>query len=79
MENRMIKFYSKESNKVAIHAIPGHFATSNSHINYYVDVTSLKTRINEAKEIARLMASRYQATTCVDTIEIGRASCRERV
>ena len=68
MENRMIKFYSKESNKVAIHAIPGHFATSNSHINYYVDVTSLKTRINEAKEIARLMASRYQATTCVDTI-----------
>ena len=28
MESRMVKFYSKESNMVAIHAIPGHFATS---------------------------------------------------
>ena len=24
MESRMVKFYSKESNMVAIHAIPGH-------------------------------------------------------
>ena len=50
MENRMVKFYSKESNLLAMHAIPGHFATSHSHINYYVDVTSLKTRAGEAKE-----------------------------
>ena len=28
MENRMVKFYSKESNMLALHAIPGHFATS---------------------------------------------------
>ena len=42
MESRMVKFYSKESNMVAIHAIPGHFATSHSHINYYIDITSLK-------------------------------------
>mgnify|MGYP000790552415 CR=1 FL=1 len=40
MESRMVKFYSKESNMVAIHAIPGHFATSHSHINYYIDITS---------------------------------------
>ena len=51
MESRMVKFYSKESNMVAIHAIPGHFATSHSHINYYIDITSLKTRIQEAKEV----------------------------
>jgi len=38
MESRMVKFYSKESNMVAIHAIPGHFATSHSHINYYIDI-----------------------------------------
>ena len=50
MENRMVKFYSKESNMLALHAIPGHFATSHSHINYYVDVTSVKTRAGEAKE-----------------------------
>lgn len=55
MESRMVKFYSKESNMVAIHAIPGHFATSHSHINYYIDITSLKTRIREAKEVARVI------------------------
>lgn len=68
MEERMIKFYSKESNKVAIHAIPGHFATSNSHINYYVDVTSLKSRISEAREVSKLMVAQYAQNMCVDTI-----------
>ena len=38
MEDRMMKFYSKESNMLALHAMHGHFATSHSHINYYVDV-----------------------------------------
>ena len=50
MESRMVKFYSKESNMVAIHAIPGHFATSHSHINYYIDITSLKTMLMCGKE-----------------------------
>ena len=50
MESRMVKFYSKESNMVAIHAIPGHFATSHSHINYYIDITSLKTILICGKE-----------------------------
>ena len=58
MENRMVKFYSKESNMLALHAIPGHFATSHSHINYYVDVTSVKTRAGEAKEAAKVLYSR---------------------
>ena len=61
MESRMVKFYSKESNMVAIHAIPGHFATSHSHINYYIDITSLKTRIQEAKEVARVL---HQSFLC---------------
>ena len=50
MEDRMMKFYSKESNMLALHAMHGHFATSHSHINYYVDVTSIKTRVAEAKQ-----------------------------
>jgi len=68
MENRMVKYFAKESNKVAIHAVQGHFATSNSHINYYIDVTSLKTRVAEAKEVARVLSSKIAAGTCVDTI-----------
>ena len=52
MENRIVKFKSKESAGLNLHAIPGHFATSHSHINYYVDVTSIKTRVSEAKELS---------------------------
>ena len=64
----MVKFYSKESNMVAIHAIPGHFATSHSHINYYIDITSLKTRIQEAKEAARVLYQKIGRLSYVDTI-----------
>ena len=45
MEDRMMKFYSKESNMLALHAMHGHFATSHSHINYYVDVTSVSRHV----------------------------------
>lgn len=68
MESRMVKFYSKESNMVAIHAIPGHFATSHSHINYYIDITSLKTRVQEAKEVARVLSRKITEPSYVDTI-----------
>lgn len=68
MESRMVKFYSKESNMVAIHAIPGHFATSHSHINYYIDITSLKTRVQEAKEVARVLYQKMGRLAYVDTI-----------
>lgn len=60
MENRIVKFKSKESAGLNLHAIPGHFATSHSHINYYVDVTSIKTRVSEAKEAQRLFTPRYR-------------------
>lgn len=68
MESRMVKFYSQESNKLAMHAIPGHFATSHSHINYYIDVTSMKTRIKEAKETARVLSQKTGNPAYVDTI-----------
>lgn len=32
---------------------PGHFATNHAHINYYLDMTTLKTRLSEAREIAK--------------------------
>ena len=68
MESRMVKFYSKESNMVAIHAIPGHFATTHSHINYYVDVTSIKTRASEAKEAAKILQTKMPRGAYIDTI-----------
>lgn len=68
MEKRKVKFYAKDSNKVAIHAVPGHFATSHSHINYYIDITSLKSRVHEAREVAKLLAGKFTSHMTVDTI-----------
>ena len=46
----------------------GHFATSHSHINYFIDVTMHKSRLSEAKAVAEELLSYYQTTTVVDTI-----------
>ena len=46
----------------------GHFATSHSHINYYIDVTTQKTRLSEAKAVAKELVSYYKSSTIVDTI-----------
>ena len=46
----------------------GHFATSHSHINYYIDVTTQKTRLSEARAVAEELVSYYQSNTVVDTI-----------
>ena len=47
---------------------PGHFATSHSHINYYIDVTTQKMRLSEASAVAHELVSYYNHNTIVDTI-----------
>ena len=68
MESRAIKIYAPMNKKLAMKIIPGHFATSNSHINQYIDLTSMKTRMNEAAEAARVLAKQHINSTIVDTI-----------
>ena len=46
----------------------GHFATSHSHVNYFMDITMQKSRLSEAKAIADELLSYYQTTTIIDTI-----------
>ena len=46
----------------------GHFATSHSHINYYIDVTTQKARLSEAQAVAKELVSYYSTNTIVDTI-----------
>jgi orotate phosphoribosyltransferase len=45
----------------------GHFATGHSHTNYYIDVTSQKTRLSEAKAVAEALVSFYSLSTIGDT------------
>lgn len=68
MESRAIRIYSPVNNKITLKIIPGHFATSYSHVNFYIDLTSMKTRQNEALEAAKVMAGQINSNTIVDTI-----------
>ena len=46
----------------------GHFATSHSHINYFIDVSTQKTRLSEATAVAKELVTYYNHSTIVDTI-----------
>ncbi len=46
----------------------GHFATNHSHTNYYIDVTTQKTRLSEAEAVAKELLPYYDSHTIVDTI-----------
>ena len=46
----------------------GHFATNHSHINYYVDITFQKTRLSEAKSVAKQLVTSFNTNTLVDTV-----------
>ena len=67
MESRTIKLYNKNTT-VPLNVVPGHFATIHSHVNYYVDMTTLKTRVSEAGAVASTLAGQYVANSIVDTI-----------
>ena len=67
MENRKIQFRSKACN-LHLSAYPGHFATKHSHVNYFLDMTTLKVRQSNAEEAARALVPLYKHNTVVDTI-----------
>lgn len=46
----------------------GHFATSHSHINYYIDVTDQQTKVQEAQALAAELAATYKSSALIDTI-----------
>ena len=61
------KIKTKHGN-ISLHVAKGHFATSHSHINYYVDITTQKTRLSEAEAVAKALVSYYNTNTIVDTV-----------
>ena len=64
----MIKVSLKGNDKVVLKAIPGHFITPNSHVNYYLDMTTIKSRLSEASAAAEELSKRISPDTIVDTI-----------
>lgn len=53
---------------IVLNIIPGHFATSHSNVNYYIDMTGIKHHYKIAKQTAECMAQQYVHTVAVDTI-----------
>lgn len=68
MESKMFKIYAKEDDRIQLKIYPGHFATPQSHITHYLDMTTMKARCSEAQHIARTLAKNYAASTPIDTI-----------
>ena len=60
--------YPNPGSNLALRVARGHFATSHSHINYYIDLTMTKHRLSEAREAAIELASRFKSSTVIDTI-----------
>ena len=57
----MVKLPTNKSS-LFLRVAKGHFATSHSHINYYIDVTTQKARLSEAKAVAKELVSPTSTT-----------------
>ncbi len=57
-----------KNNDVFLRVQKGHFATMHSHTNYFIDVTTQKMRLSEAKAVAKELVSDYRTNTIIDTI-----------
>ena len=68
MDEKFVDLCSTKNPKARIKIMKGHFATSNSHINTYIDMSTVKVQHNNCKETAKLLAEDYIHTTAVDTI-----------
>ncbi len=68
MSIQMREYRNPNNSNIPLRVARGHFATSHSHINYYVDLTMTKYCLTEAREAAIHLANRFKSTTIIDTI-----------
>ena len=67
MAVQLIEYPTPGSN-LRLRVARGHFATSHSHNNYYIDFAITKHRLSEAREAAVELAGSFRTSTIVDTI-----------
>lgn len=68
MESRMFKIYARNDERIQLKIFPGHFATPQSHITHFLDMTTMKARCSEAQRIARALSVNYETSIPIDTI-----------
>lgn len=67
MTQEFVNLRSRKNPKARIKLMNGHFATMNSHVNTYIDMSTVKTRHNNARETAETLAEEYKGAM-VETI-----------
>ena len=68
MLSEYTKIPASMNSNVALKIIPGHYATTHSHITNYMEIGTMKTRCSEAHGVASILAMHYTISTPVDTI-----------
>ena len=68
MEGKAFNIVLEKNPIISIRVIPGHFTTTNIHVNYYLDVSTLKSNALVARDVGRELAIPYLSSTLVDTI-----------
>ncbi len=68
MTEKFENLRSRKNPKARIKLLNGHFATRNSHVNTYIDMSTVKNRHNNGRETARTLAAEYLTNTVVETI-----------
>lgn len=68
MDNTAYRKIETVGTQVPLKVLKGHFATNHSHTNYYLDLTTIKTRASEAKDVASALVNMYLYGTVVDTV-----------
>ena len=59
MDKPIYTITSHRDERVFIHAMPGHFISSSSHLNYYIGTSDIKHNHNVSVDAAMLMAQYY--------------------
>jgi len=59
MLENLKKIPSKNNPELCLSVIPGHFSSDRFHVNYYIDMTTLKTRMSQAQLVAKEMCEKY--------------------
>ena len=68
MDKRFVDLRSGKNGKARIKILKGHFATKNSHVNTYIDMSTVKTRHNNARETAKTLAEEYKVMSAPTVI-----------
>ena len=75
MDERLVDLRSSKNREARIKVMQGHFATQNSHINTYIDMSTVKCRQNNAFVSAKALSDEYMLVSldtivCLDETEV---------